>query len=77
MSKLTVKNTLIYITLSVLFIAQGNYIKAQNQVAKKISQNEIPSKLFGLTIDESSLDEQLLKMDALKLIENILEKVEG
>jgi hypothetical protein len=61
-----------------LFLAQGVCIKAQQynqQNIKKISVNEMPAKLFGLTIDESSLDEQALKMDASKLIENILSEI--
>jgi hypothetical protein len=78
MSKHNIKTTILYFILIVLFVAQSNCIKAQLQLvqtAKKVSINEMPSKLFGLTIDESSLDEQLLKMDAQKLIENIISEL--
>jgi hypothetical protein len=75
MQKHAIKITLLYFTLIVLLIAQSTSIKAQQQAVKKVSINEMPAKLFGLTIDESSLDEQLLKMDASKLVENILSEL--
>jgi hypothetical protein len=71
----TIKNALLYFTLTFLFLVKETNVNAQQQVgqtAKKPSQNEMPNKLFGLTIDESSLDEVALKMDASKLTENIL-----
>jgi hypothetical protein len=74
----SIKMTLVYFTLPFLFVAKTTFVKAQQQVtqaAKKISPNEMPGKLFGLTIDESSLDEHALKMEAPKLIENILSEL--
>jgi hypothetical protein len=70
--------TLVYLSLTFLIIAKGTFATAQQQVgqtAKKILPNEMPSKIFGLTIDESSLDEVALKMDTPKLIENILSEL--
>jgi hypothetical protein len=71
----SIRKTLVYIAIIFLFVVKATFVKAQQQVTqteKKLSPNEMPSKIFGLTIDESSLDEVALKMDAPKLIENIL-----
>jgi hypothetical protein len=44
----------------------------KNLLAQQSPNNNLPKKLFGLTIDESSLDEEGLKKTAAQLIENIL-----
>jgi hypothetical protein len=74
----SIRKTLVCLALIFLFVAKATFAKAQQQVIKtekKLSPNEMPSKIFGLTIDESSLDEVALKMDAPKLIENILSEL--
>jgi hypothetical protein len=70
--------SLAYLLFTSLLIGKNTIIKAQQLVSKvenKIGVNEIPNKLFGLTIDESSLDEQALKMETPKLIENIISEL--
>ncbi len=78
MSKQAIRTTIVYLSLTILFVAIVAFAQAQltaEQAAKKLSPNKMPGKLFGLTIDESSLDEAALKMDAPKLIENILSEL--
>ena len=63
----TIKTTLFCIILTFIFLIRGTIVHAQSQMlqtSKQLSPNEIPNKLFGLTIDESSLDEVALKMIA-------------
>ncbi len=78
MSKHALRTTIVYLSLTIWFVVNVAFAQAQptaEQAAKKLSPNEMPGKLFGLTIDESSLDEHTLKMDAPKLIENILSEL--
>jgi hypothetical protein len=75
MPKHITKITLLSVLLCFLLVTKTSLVKAQQQILqqqKKIVPNNMPNRLFGLTIDESSLDEQLMKMQAPKLIEHIL-----
>jgi hypothetical protein len=73
-----IKITLFSVSLCLLLVTKTSLVKAQQQILqqeKKIVPNNMPNRLFGLTIDESSLDEQQLKMNGPKLVEHILNEL--